>query len=206
MKTTMNSETDMSPSPHPANGELAAYLDRTLADDDRRRIEAHLADCDYCCEQISVATRSLSGLRKRHWPRLAMPGLAVAAALAAFLIVGPQLGEQGSSDDPIVRDGGGLDQGAEPAIEVIAPRDRASLSPDSLAFAWRPVAEEAFYTFTLTNAVGDVVWEGSTSDTVLTLTGKVMLEPEGRYFWYVDALYDGGASSSTGVRELTATR
>ena len=91
--------------------------------------------------------------------------------------------------------------GEEP-IEVRVPPEGSTLVQDSLRFAWVPVADDAFYSFTITDAVGDVIWEGTTSDTSLWLSSRVILEDGERYFWYVDALFGEGRSASTGVREF----
>lgn len=191
---------------HIDNGVLAAYLDRRLAEEDRERIEAHLADCEECAEQIAIATRSLTGLRRRRWPVVAVPGL-IAAGIAAVLVLGPVAGGSGVEEGPVLRDGPGrLGQVGEEPIRVVAPGNGVLLPRDSLQFAWSPVAEDAFYSFTITDAVGDVVWEGTTKETRVGLGSRVLLREGERYFWYVDALFGEGRSASTGVREFTAGR
>ena len=41
----------------PDEADLAAYADARLADDARRRIEAHLADCAFCLDQVAFLLR-----------------------------------------------------------------------------------------------------------------------------------------------------
>lgn len=190
---------------HLTNGMLADYLDRRLSGEALRQAEAHLADCDDCCEQLIVATRSLSELdQRRRRPLMVWTGLA-AATLAGVLILGPGLLDRGADQEPVLRDGSGaVSQAGEDPIDVLAPSIGAELRRDSLHFVWRPIAQDAFYSFTVTDAVGDVIWEGSTKDTVLDLTSRIMLEDGKRYFWYVDALFGEGRSASTGVREFSA--
>ena len=201
----MNSEKPKSPQAHLKNGELADYLDRKLSGEELLRAEAHLADCDYCCEQVIVATRSLSDLeQKSRRPLMMWTGLA-AATLAGVLILAPGLRGPDTAQEPILRDGSGaLSQAGEEPIEVLAPSLGAELRRDSLHFAWRSIAPEALYSFTVTDAVGDVIWEGTTKDTALDLTSRIMIDDGKRYFWYVDALFGEGRSASTGVREFSA--
>ncbi len=101
----MNSEKPKSPQAHLKNGELADYLDRKLSGEELLRAEAHLADCDYCCEQVIVATRSLSDLeQKSRRPLMMWTGLA-AATLAGVLILAPGLRGPDTAQEPILRDG-----------------------------------------------------------------------------------------------------
>jgi hypothetical protein len=44
--------------PCPEPGTLAAFYERTLADDERERYELHIADCSRCREQLAVLVRS----------------------------------------------------------------------------------------------------------------------------------------------------
>jgi hypothetical protein len=82
-------------SPGPATPEcadpemLAAYYDRSLAEADRDRLEAHLADCARCQAQLAAMARAdeaAARARSRHgvsWlrPLIVVPALAAAAAL-----------------------------------------------------------------------------------------------------------------------------
>jgi hypothetical protein len=61
----------------------------------------------------------------------------------------------------------------------------------------------ATYRLVVTDEAGDVRWAASTSDTVVLLPDSVILVSGGTYFWYVDALGDGGTPATSGVRRLT---
>ncbi|UCG76563.1 MAG: hypothetical protein JSV95_04515 [Gemmatimonadota bacterium] len=73
-----------------------------------------------------------------------------------------------------------------------------------MRFVWRPAAVDAFYSLTLTNREGQLVWRGNTRDTLLVLDPEVRLDAGAPYYWYVDALLDTGESPTTGVHRFTA--
>ena len=89
----------MAHSPSPATrecadpGMLAAYYDRSLAESDRDRLEAHFADCARCQTQLAAIARadeaapSARPRREVSWlrPLIAVPALAAAAALLLVL-------------------------------------------------------------------------------------------------------------------------
>src|SRR5689334_17429464 len=79
-------ESDIRAAGHPDRAELAAYLDRALLPDDRRRVEAHLADCGECLGELVVVSRLIRSQPRplrRYWPA----GVAAAAViLLVFLL------------------------------------------------------------------------------------------------------------------------
>lgn len=80
---------------------LAEYVDGTLADEDRARVEAHLATCEACREEVALAGRARAALRAlpaEEPPALTLPvrrtrallgprALRLAAAGAAALVL-----------------------------------------------------------------------------------------------------------------------
>src|ERR1044071_8492463 len=77
---------------HLEEADVAAYLDRTLSVADRARVEAHLADCERCREEVTQVARLLhDSVVRRRWYSAA--GLAAAAA-ALLLLVWPRGSEQ----------------------------------------------------------------------------------------------------------------
>ena len=75
-----------------------------------------------------------------------------------------------------------------------------------MLFVWRPAAADAFYSLTLTDREGGLIWRGNTRDTLLALDPDVRLSVDGQYYWYVDALLDSGESPTTGAHRFTAVR
>ncbi len=188
---------------HLTAGEIADYLDGKLSAAERARAEAHLADCESCGRDAIAASRELATLRRRDRRRVAAP-LAAAAVLVGLVFAGPAVWERLGQDETHIR--AGEDPGEASRVRVVQPAHRGVLPRDSLLFVWRSVSDGSFYTFTLADEVGDILWQGDTQDTTVSLDREVALRPGQRYFWYVDALFEDGRTASTGVHELVAGR
>src|SRR5688572_22051388 len=84
---------------HLSSHELASYLSADLGEGERRRMEAHLADCDECRDEL-VAVRQLAAAAtptvKRRFP--IGIGVAAAAAIAVLLIPWRRLQEPTAGD------------------------------------------------------------------------------------------------------------
>ena len=98
--------------------------------------------------------------------------IATAATIAAAVWLGPQVVGSARQTDTVLRD---TDAESGPRVLVVQPADRATLPRDSLLFVWRPVAGQAFYSFRLTDVSGDILWEGSTADTLISLNREIGL-------------------------------
>ena len=184
---------DAQPNLHLESGEVASYLDRTLAPDEQARVESHLADCADCRrELIEVSRLRHARFRSRWW--VIVPALAAAAAALLFVIRSPDR----PATEPVLRDGG------EPALTVglVAPGDSAVI-PLSPTFTWRSAATRASYRLTLSDERGDVVWRTTSPDTSEHPPNNVSLRTGRTYFWYVDALFPDGRSVTSGVRRFT---
>lgn len=181
--------------------EIATYVDGTATRKVRARVERHASDCLECGDEILAAsrdTRSAPGPSRLRIPVWISAG-AVAAATGAFLLFG--VGAFGDRDPaPRLRDGfDGV------RVRVLQPADGASVATPAPVFVWRPVADEAFYTFSITNDVGDVLWQGETTDTTQSLAGHLTLRGGERYFWRVEALLPDGRTADTGAHEIEVT-
>jgi len=189
---------------HLSAEDVAAYLSREVTEEDRRRIERHLATCAACCDEIVALGHNLSVSRAR-WPMASRVGLAAAAVLAGVLLLGPRFGLFVSDEEPAFRGSQGLlETSLRPSIEALAPGSASAVGRDSVLFVWRPAATDAFYSLTLTDREGGLIWRGNTRDTLLALDPDVRLSVGGQYYWYVDALLDTGESPTTGVHRFTA--
>lgn len=163
---------------HLESGEIAAYLDRVLPRPDRSRIEAHLAQCEECRDEL-VAVARLLRARPRQ-PGWYLPvGVAAAAAAVALFIIWPRPPEQPGS--PEYR---------EPAVTTTVPP--AILGPRGvvaapLIFVWTTVPHADRYRLALFDDSGRVVWETQTSDTAAALPDSIRLLPGASYLWKVEA-------------------
>jgi hypothetical protein len=182
-------ETEWHLEPH----EVAGYVAGRLSADERRRTEAHLADCAPCAEEV-VAVARLAGPRRsfRRW----LPAAAVAAALVGIAVLLPP-GKPGSD---VVRDGG-----SGPKIAVVVPPDGGTVAGRP-SFVWRRVEGASTYRLTVTGESGDSIWAMTTADTSLAVPREVTLRAGKRYYWYVDALLSDGGSLSTGILEFVAAQ
>lgn len=185
--------------------ELAAYLEARLSDGERARVEGHLAVCDECRAEAVGSFRSLRKERPARppWTRMAL----AAAALIVLLLGGDALLELGRPDAPApFRAPPGAGEFEQVAtLEALSPRDGGELAGGAVLFVWRPGPAGSFYRLTLTDAVGDVLWRTSTTDTTSAPEGEVVLRPGGTYFWIVDALLAGGRTATTGARSFTVS-
>jgi len=181
---------------HLAANEVAAYVDGTLEQAARARVDAHLADCDDCRAEVVAVRRMVGGTpRWRRWPILA----ALAAAAVVVIMIWPRALDQPGLEGPVVRDG----EPAAAAVVLVAPDSVATLP---LAFAWHAVPDATTYRLSLTNATGELIWSGSTPDTAITVPDSVSLATSGPYYYYVDALLADGTSGTSGVREVRVRR
>jgi Putative zinc-finger len=127
---------------------LAGYVDGALAGDERAVVEAHLASCARCREEVALATAGRSALRAlpvpqgpdlaarfspervasnsssqrprtSPWAKVA-PALAAAAVVVLIALALPRLGRQGEGDQTVAG-GGGVGAGT-PALAEERPR------------------------------------------------------------------------------------
>lgn len=186
---------------HVSTEDIAGFLDRTLDAGNRGRVEAHLAECDECRGDLVGAWRALDSPRRQPSWRAAGV-LAAAAAVAAILLFAPDTREGSSRSTPVLRAPGAAATEGVRRIVVVSPSETRSLHPDSVRFTWRGAEADALYRLVITDEWGDLVWTGSTSDTVLAPPTDSVVQRARAYFWYVDALLRDGTSATSGVRRF----
>ena len=181
--------------------DVAAYLDRRMPADQRTRVQAHLADCRQCREELAAVKRLLVA-RPIDRPIWLVPiGLAAAAALAIVMLKVSR--DPGSPEDRLRAPAVVLPAESLSQITVRSPADGDTIGTGTTALLWSAVTGEPTYRLTLTDASGQPVWTTTTTDTSVTLPPNVVLQSRKTYFWYVDALRADGRAASTGVRRFT---
>ncbi len=187
----MNTHTRHEVGEHVRPEEIAAYLDRTASPEERRAIERHLVVCAECRRDLQLAAELGGEPRRTTWVKIGIP--IAAAAVLAIAVLGPE----GTERDSVLR--GQRAEGTR-TFGAVMPGDGAEVRADSLVFTWRSEGTGVHYLLTVTEESGDVLWTADTSDTTVALPNNVGVTPGQRYYWYVDALLEGAASSTTGVR------
>jgi len=160
---------------HLQSWEVAAFLDRSLSAAEQSRIEAHLADCEECrTEVVEVADLVRTQPLRRRW--YLSVGLAAAAVLLVVTATIPLWRQGEESREPVIT--------LAPAPHLLAPVDRVALV-DTLR--WTSVARADRYRVRLFDANGALLFEQSTTDTLLALPASTTLQPGATYYWMVEA-------------------
>ncbi len=182
---------------HPSVEDLAAFLDRTLLDTEHALIVEHLEQCEVCRLEVAVAVDTLSTHnRRRRALKWAVPMVAAAAIAMLLLMPATSVVIPG---DPAPIERGERAEGIG-AFSVVSPAEDEVLGAPP-TFVWRSAGSGVTYALTVTDEVGDVVWSGQASDTVMVAPVSLTL-PSGSYFWIVDALLERGRKATTGVQRF----
>lgn len=186
---------------HVDEREIAAFLDRSLGEDDRRRVEEHLATCPACRSDVTAAWRlgEAWAPKRRRW--IGAAAVTAAAAAVVALIVWP--GEETISTGPVLRDDPAeLERVTEPRVEARSPADGAEVVAGELALRWSDAGPNARYRITITDSSGDPVWTTVTGDSSTLVPADVALRQGSEYTWFVDVLLPDGRSATTGSRSF----
>jgi anti-sigma factor RsiW len=184
---------------------VAAYLDGGLPENERELLEAHLYECDGCCEELAFLDDTLRTTPKAHSLRRRLAPLAAAAAiLAAVLVARPWLEspETPAGVPDVIERAPDLES---TRLEALSPDPGAVVEPASATLEWRSGGDGARYQITVTTLEGDSVWVATTADTIAPLPPG-SLQPEHEYLWYVDAILRDGRTASTGVSHFRTAR
>jgi hypothetical protein len=164
--------------PHLTPEQTAGYLDRVLTGGERAVVEAHLATCIDCRDEV-IALRPLLEVKRRGrrlWGSVAL-GAAAAAAVILLVLPGGISGPEPSQHrDPA------LDMA--PAVKPRVP-EGPGLRPALLA--WSPVAQASRYRATVFDGEGSILFRAEATDSMLQLPDSLRLAPGKPYFWKVEA-------------------
>src|SRR4051794_30225521 len=146
-----------SPEEHLDAEETARYIAGSVSDDERHRIEAHLARCGECVAEVVAVSRIRRGAGSRK--KATLVGLAAAAAIALAVGVYGAPKHDGTPDD--IR---GPRAPSVPVVPVVAPL-AGELLPPSGSFSWRTIPGAITYRMSISDRQGNQVWTITTSDT-----------------------------------------
>jgi len=183
---------------------VASYLENVCDAEERSRVEAHLAECTDCCEELIALEETIRTLPSRHRGRFVIPlvVLGAAAALAGLIVLRP-------SDNPVeLPKGTPIVQRSQPeersSIAILGPESGAVVEAGEVILRWAPVEPDARYLVTVTTSDGDSVWALMTPDSAAAI--PVTLDPSGEYLWYVDALLPGGGTATSGIHHFRVSQ
>jgi hypothetical protein len=176
--------------PHLTPEQTAWYLDRVLSPPEQAAIEAHLADCPECREEV-VALRRLPSFEARaRW--LVRTGVAAGLAAAAVALLMVRGGVEPRPGPSTHRE---PEQGATTSLVPISPVGRVN---PPVTLAWSPIRNGALYRVTLFDAEGMVLYRRDVTDSTLPLPDSIKLLAGRSYFWKVES--DTGWSRWVGSR------
>ena len=187
----------------PTPDALIAVVQRTGPEATRLATLDHTMRCAACQEEfellraIDAAGQRESGTVRRplRWQRPLT--LALAASLVLAIGLGPGRNWLADRQPDTVR-------GDASTVTVMRPDAGATVSGDTVALAWRPVAGGGRYTVEVLGSDGAVRLAETTTDTTLMLRGLTALAP-GDYRWWVRAELPGGEQRSD-ARAITVRR
>ncbi|MCL7972506.1 MAG: zf-HC2 domain-containing protein [marine benthic group bacterium] len=191
------------------SGAVERYLAGTLREPELGKFEEHLVTCADCRDEVRLAAAVRESFELDGTPGLSVQphdqgmswriawiaaGLA-AAAIGGLLYLTPLEDRASPTAVPVQREGPGADVDALVEFDPVRPVAGEVLEQTGLTLEWRAASPSALYRVTLTDANGDLIWQDSTRDTLLSIpAGKVSA---GQYFWYVDARLPDGRTATT---------
>lgn len=181
--------------------EIAAFLDGSIAGQDRARVEAYFADNPDARRELIEASRIVATLPRRPVSR---SWFVPAAAVAAAAVIAIVLATPGNSNREATRvaERRGAAQPTQ-TVELIAPAKGEELGITE-PFVWKSI-EGASYTIFVLDPAGRTILQESTTDTVYSVPALVLKQSPGRYYWSVDAQMPDGSSTTSGSQEFVVS-
>jgi anti-sigma factor RsiW len=163
---------------HLESDEVAAYVDGSVSEDARVRIENHLGSCADCRAEVAQVSRIVGTLPPPRWVGASV-WVGAAAAVAAVLLALPRTADTPASPEH-----------REAAVTTtVAPRPVAPKGAVESAktLVWSAVPYADGYRVRLFDATGTVVWESEVVDTVAQLPVSIATRSGRPYYWKVEA-------------------
>jgi len=193
----------------PSAEQVAAYLDQSLAGEDKARFEVHLASCDFCINLISslvhqqetkepidvpapllrqaIATVPEGVPAGRSWRWVLVPVLATIVIVSAVLLKLPQPALVTPSGTREVRSL----KTQTTNLQLLEPRSGSIVRGQGLSFRWKAVAKIMYYEIRVVDSEGDPVWQAESTAPAAQVPSNVSLRP-GKYFVWVRAYLTDG--------------
>jgi len=198
------------PAPLPTNDclrprQLAAWMDGGLCDTEHKSAEQHLADCDFCLNQLALLLRSedssstaslpasvteraermaVQPLRRSHgyrvWATAAVVILAVGLISIQWM---PDVSAPGESPLQQTRY---IDRGRQEP-RLLAPDSGSMIRPVDQVFRWTPVPGSLFYDVRLVSLDGDLLLRERVDGTRWLIPQSLVLKAGEEYYVRVDA-------------------
>lgn len=198
---------------------LAAFVDGTLPESDRSRVQGHVADCAMCLQHVAAVLRaretpppevparlmararglaesSAGGTPVSAW-RWSMVSAAAGLVLVAAIVVfqSRTAPEPGTSPGEVRSVPGQL-----VAPKILSPVEGSIVGREHSELRWRGVAGAIDYEIQLVTAEGDVLWQERTEKTGARLPATVRIAPGQQvYLWVRAHLLDGKTLKSDPV-------
>ena len=190
---------------------IAEYFDGVIPDQERQKLEHHLADCRYCMARIGMLNRqqddtpdghvsgqvlaSAKALAKCAAPRRLRkaPTWATAAVVVLGVLFVSLYKPANEPEPPQLRN---IDR-TENNFEVFLPGPEYVISPGSL-IRWAELSADSHYTVYVLSDAGDVLWTEHLQNNEWKLREQLQLDSDGVFFFRVEAeLPDGRIVSSS---------
>jgi hypothetical protein len=194
---------------HLTESDIALFVEGISAENDRRRIEHHLAQCASCVEQVAALVKLrdvpevplrldeatvqraerfgkrsslLSFLLTDHgapFVRYAFVSMLIVAGIAIPYFLFFSGDDSRQFRSPDV---------ASP-VPMMSPADGAGVSVADLVFRWSSVAGSLTYRFTLSELSGKELWSTTLRDTSVVLPPFIAIHAGNRYLWRVEVVF-----------------
>ena len=182
---------------HIDEGDLAAYLDRTLSDADRRQVEAHLSSCDECRAEVIASGDAVSSGPSHKSPSFRSWRVIGTAVAAAAVIIATSTLSRSRTDQSVERD----TNIAASAITIASPADGSTIGANRTV-AWHGLAENTSYRITIADQGAQPIYTTTVGDTSAVIPASVALDTGRKYFWYVDAIRADGTTATSGLKSF----
>jgi hypothetical protein len=199
----------------PGPGDLAVYLEGGLSETQRRPIQAHLAGCEFCIEQVATLSRARELEMQTTLPEATMaraqslvdtpnqsnwqaaPRWAVAAVVLISLgvltnTIGPRFSDS-SGPDVVSSSAQTLSRttrfSEQLALQprMLSPTEGSRIESLSHLFRWTDVPGALYYELMVVSEEGDLLWKQRVSDTKWLGTADMPLQSNASYYVRIDA-------------------